>query len=448
MLDPASPRNRRLNPQPLVYAGLYVLVVLLPLHVAMVADPFDLTRPWAVEFAVALGFLTFAMMWMEFVLVSRLRTLSDAFGTDTLVQFHRMFGIGAAVFLLGHVLLLLPVNGLSVLNPLAPKTATASGAIAFWALLVLTCSSLWRRRLRMSFDIWNRLHRWLGVTAAIAATVHVLAVSGYSSARSVVVVTWLLALFAGAVLFWYAIVRPLYLWRRPWRVVENRELGGDVHLLTVRPEGHPGFRFEPGQFSWLITGRTPFSREQHPITIASGAGPADAPQSYAIKRLGNWSGEVVPALEPGDRLWVEGPYGALSVDRLPAQGFVLIGGGIGITPMLSIIQTLLARGDRRPVVLFYAANDLARTICREQLAQWQAAMDLKVVYVLERPAEEDVCERGRLSAEILRRHLPPGAEWFQYLICGPNPMMDAAERLLGELGVPSGRIHSERFDQV
>lgn len=437
-----------LNPQPLVYAGFYVLIVLLPLHVAMVADPFDLVRPWMVEFAVALGFLSFAMMWMEFVLVSRLRTLSDAFGTDTLVQFHRVFGAGAAVFLLGHVLLLLPTGGLALLSPLAPKASVASGAIAFWALAILTISSLWRRRLRLSFDLWNRLHRWLGVLAAVAATVHVLAVSGYSSARSVVVVTWLLALFAGGVLFWYAIVRPLHLWRRPWSVVDNRELGGDVRLLTVKPEGHAGFRFEPGQFSWLITGSTPFSREQHPVTIASAAVAADAPQAYAIKRLGDWSGTVVPSLKAGDRLWVEGPYGALSVDRLPAQGFVLIGGGIGITPMLSIIQTLMRRGDRRPVVLFYAANDYSRTIYRDELAEWQQAMDLKVVYVLEQPEAVDACERGRLSAEILRRHLPAGVEWCQFLVCGPNPMMDAVEHLLGELGVAPDRIHSERFDQV
>jgi predicted ferric reductase len=240
----------------------------------------------------------------------------------------------------------------------------------------------------------------------------------------------------------------LHLWRRPWRVVDNRELGGDVRLLTVKPEGHAGFRFEPGQFSWLITGSTPFSREQHPVTIASAAVAADAPQAYAIKRLGDWSGEVVPGLKPGDRLWVEGPYGALSVDRLPAQGFVLIGGGIGITPMLSIIQTLMYRGDRRPVVLFYAANDYSRTIYRDELAEWQQAMDLKVVYVLEHPEPEDAAERGRLSTEILRRHLPAGVEWCQFLVCGPNPMMDAVEHLLGELGVPPDRIHSERFDQV
>lgn len=437
-----------MNPQPLVYAGFYVLIVLLPLHMAMVADPFDLARPWMVEFAVALGFLSFAMMWMEFALVSRLRTLSDAFGTDTLVQFHRVFGVGAAGFLLGHVILVLSTGGLALLSPLAPKASVASGAIAFWALAILTISSLWRRRLRLSFDLWNRLHRWLGVLAAVAATVHVLAVSGYSSARSVMVVTCLLALFAGGVLFWYVIVRPLHLWRRPWRVVDNRELGGDVRLLTVKPEGHAGFRFEPGQFSWLITGSTPFSREQHPVTIASAAVAADAPQAYAIKRLGDWSGEVVPGLKPGDRLWVEGPYGALSVDRLPAQGFVLIGGGIGITPMLSIIQTLMYRGDRRPVVLFYAANDYSRTIYRDELAEWQQAMDLKVVYVLEHPEPEDAAERGRLSTEILRRHLPAGVEWCQFLVCGPNPMMDAVEHLLGELGVPPDRIHSERFDQV
>lgn len=150
-------------------------------------------------------------------------------------------------------------------------------------------------------------------------------------------------------------------------------------------------------------------REQHPITIVSGTEATDTSQACAIKRRGDWSGKVVPTLKPGDRLWVEGPYGALSVDRVPAQGFVLIAGGIRITPMLSIVQTLLLRSDRRPILLFYAANDYSCTIYRQQLAEWSQAMDLKVkvVYVLEQPDAADACERGRLSAEILRRHLPP-----------------------------------------
>ncbi|MFO1493103.1 MAG: ferredoxin reductase family protein [Lysobacterales bacterium] len=430
-----------------VYVGLYLLLALLPLHVAMVADPITLDRPWRLEFAVGCGFIAFSLIWLEFALVSRLRTLSDSFGTDTLVQFHRSMGISASVLLLTHVLLLLPASGWQALLPWRGSWLTQSGALAFWALVVLTVSSLWRRRLRVSFDLWNRLHRVAALVAAVAGTLHLWAVAGYSARTSVRLATLLIVALCGGILIWYAVVRPLHLWRRPWRVSANRALGADTRLLTVRPDGHPGYAYHPGQFAWLISGRTPFSRAQHPITIAS-APAADGSQSFAIKALGDWSGQVVPQLQPGARLWVEGPYGALTVDRLPAQGFVLIAGGIGITPMLAIVQTLAERRDPRPCLLFYAANDRSRVVFAEELAALQQRMALTLVYVFEHPRPGDGGESGRITPELMRRYLPAELPWFQCLICGPNPMMDSVEQSLRALGVAADRIHSERFDQV
>lgn len=75
-------------------------------------------------------------------------------------------------------------------------------------------------------------------------------------------------------------------------------------------------------------------------------------------------------------------------------------------------------------------------------------MDLKVVYVLEQPNAGDECERGRIDRALLERHLPTARRHFQYLVCGPNPMMDSIERLLFDLGIDDERIHSERFNQI
>jgi predicted ferric reductase len=432
------------------YPALCCAVVLLPLHAGMLADPFAEPRGWLLEFAVALGFVAYALILLELALVTRLRTLSDAFGTDTLLQFHRAIGIAGGAFLLGHVLLLvLPSGQWRALNPLAGGAAMQTGAVAFWSLLLLVGSSLWRRRLRVSFDTWNRIHRVATVLLLASSTAHLLLVSGYTGTSGVRGVVLALALLFGSLLVNYALLRPLRLWRQPWQVRTNTDIGGDTHLLEVAPSGHAGFRFEPGQFAWLISGRTPYSRQQHPITIASSAeGPAGGAQEYAIKHLGDWSREVVPALSPGTRIWVEGPYGGMTIDRLPAQGFVLIAGGIGITPMRSILLTLRDRGDRRPCLLFYAANDFSRVVFREELARLEQELDLKVVYVLEHPQGKYAGERGRIDRALLERHLPAARAHFQYLVCGPNPMMDSVERLLAELGIPDDRVHSERFNQV
>ena len=247
----------------------------------------------------------------------------------------------------------------------------------------------------------------------------------------------------------YRVIRPLVLWRRPWEVVENRDVGGSTRLLTVRPVGHSGFDFEAGQFSWLITGSSPLWSPQHPISMASTAERrADAAIEFAIKALGDWSGTVVPRLGAGARLWVDGGFGAFTPEGLPAQGYVLIAGGIGISPMRSILQTLRDREDVRPVVLFYAAHDWSRVSFREELDALARTLNLTVVYVFEQPGGDWQGERGYVTADVLRRHLPAQFRRFVYFVCGPVPMMDALETTLVEIGVPPAAVQTERFDMV
>jgi len=157
---------------------------------------------------------------------------------------------------------------------------------------------------------------------------------------------------------------------------------------------------------------------------------------------------VVPALEPGARLWVDGPFGAFTPEQRAAQGYVLIAGGIGISPMRSIITTLRDREDVRPVLLFYAARDASRLAFREEIERLRGQMNLEVVYVFESPGPEWSGERGYVSADVLRRHLPRQYRHFQFFVCGPVPMMDAVEKALRELGVPAGAVQTERFDMV
>jgi ferredoxin-NADP reductase len=75
-------------------------------------------------------------------------------------------------------------------------------------------------------------------------------------------------------------------------------------------------------------------------------------------------------------------------------------------------------------------------------------MNLNVVHVLQRPPGNWTGETGYVTPELLVRHLPRGYRRFQFFICGPVPMMDAAETAPVELGVPAERVHTERFDMA
>jgi predicted ferric reductase len=257
-----------------------------------------------------------------------------------------------------------------------------------------------------------------------------------------------LALFAG-VLLRYRLLRPLGLLRRPWAVESIREERGRAVTLRLRPVGHPGFSFQPGQFCWLNLGRTPFHLEQHPISMSSsGEVPPGGAVEFTIRDLGDWSGRAVPALRPGARVWVDGPYGVFTPDREEGPGYVLVGGGIGVTPLVSMVETLADRGDRRPVLLLHGAASEGDLTLSGRLAALAGRLDLTVVPVLEHPPPGWTGETGLIGSETLRRHLPPQHARLQYFVCGPTPLMDAMERVLPSLGIPADRIHTERFDMV
>ena len=433
----------------IVWFAVYVLMAALPLVVAALVDPFAVRRPLMVEISVGLGLAAFALMAMEFTLVSRLKAASQPFGTDALRQFHRQLGMTALAFALVHPLLLIDQgSGLAGLSPFHGGAVPQSGAIALGAGIVLGVTSLFRRALRLSYPAWNVLHLAAALVLVGATFWHMLAVSGYAGQPVMRAVLTGYVVLVGLVLARYRVLGPLQRWRHPWRVVANRDEGGDTRTVVVRPDGHAGFDFEPGQFAWLSTAATPLVGEQHPLTIASSAAATGGELEFSIKALGDWSSETVPGLEPGERVWVDGPYGVFTPERAPGQGLVLIAGGIGISPMRSMLLTMRDRGDRRHVVLFYAANDMSRTVFREELAELGEQINLDLVYVLEHPEAGSPGERGRVSADILERYLPEFYRHYQFFVCGPVPMLAAMERLLLGLDIPATRIHTERFDMV
>jgi predicted ferric reductase len=433
-----------------VWFGLYVALTLLPLVVAWWERPWEAPRPFLVEASVATGLLALPLMVFQFALVSRLGPASRPFGSDALMQVHAQVGLVALAAVVIHPLLLLGHGvPLSAWNPFGGPWLLQTGAIALWATLLIVVTSVFRRRLRLGYEAWQVLHLVLAVVLTAAMILHILAARGYAAEPGTRALLVAYGGLAFGVLLHYRLLRPLLIWRRPWTLVENRNVGGSTRLLRVRPAGHAGFAFEPGQFAWLITGGSPLWSAQHPISMASSAErPADGTIEFAIKALGDWSGTVVPALEPGARLWVDGAFGAFTPEGHPAQGYVLIAGGIGISPMRSILQTLRDREDVRPVILFYAAHDWTRVSFRDEIEALRQSLNLTVVYVFEGPGDDWTGERGYVTADVLRRHLPRQYKRFVYFMCGPVPMMDALEDALVEIGVPAGAIQSERFDMV
>jgi len=430
-----------------VWIIVYLLFILAPLF-ALMAGSWPPTRGFWTEFSVALGYSGLAMMGLQFGLTARFRHVTEPWGEDVIYHFHRQISQIAVGLVIAHMLILFIVQPelLAPRNIIEAPWSARLAVAAVAALVALIVMALWRVKLNISYEMWHLTHILLAVVAIAAGIIH-MAGSGFYLTDP-----WKRALWIGLTIFWVGLlfyvrlVKPLFIMRRPYRVSEVREERGDTWTLVMRPEGHSGFRFGPGQFGWLTLWGSPFKITGHPFSFSSSAEAAAERVEMTIKNLGDFTSGIqkVPV---GRCVYLDGPYGTFTIGN-PADMHVLIAGGIGVTPMMSMIRTLADRCDKRPVILIYGSKDWDSISFREDLEALKARLNLTVVHVLANPPTDWTGERGFVTAELFKRYLPPPYADHEYFICGPDVMMDAIEKALEELGVPLSKYHSERYSFV
>jgi predicted ferric reductase len=422
----------------------YLGVVGAPLAFALIGGS-QPDHDFVTNFSVALGFVGLAMMGLEFALVARFESMAAPFGEDALLQFHRQIGYVGLVFVLVHVAISAHWDELTFHRAINAPALVWFGMAALVALIALTATSVWRKRLRLSYEWWHRAHTVLAVVIVVTALVHIYFVDEYVGSLVKQVLWGLMTAAFVALTVWVRVVKPWTMRRQPWRLERVGAERGQTTTLAMSPPAGSPFRFEPGQFAWFAFGRSPFSLTKHPFSFSSSAEQAET--EIAVKALGDYTSRI-SELEPGIPVYVDGPHGIFSIDQSEGAGFGLIAGGVGIAGLISMVRTMADREDARPVVLVYANRDWEGIAFREALDELTQRMNLTVVHVLEHPPPGWKGETGYVTGEVLSRSLPPGFRRFQFFICGPEPMMDAAERTLLDIGVPGERVHTERFDMA
>jgi predicted ferric reductase len=430
------------------WALLYLVVSLTPLFVILLGDE-PPERGFWIEFGVALGFVGLAMMSLQAVLTARFSTVSMALGQDTLLQFHRQAGIVAFLLVMAHPVILLAADS-SNWDFLDPRTNILR-APALWVVIVafpvLIVTSLWRQQLRISYEWWRLGHGVLAVLVVLIGLVHITRVD-YYLANPWKRALWL-ALGTASILSvaYVRLVKPWRLRRHPHRIAAVEPLARGTWRVRVEPVSGSTMHFQPGQFAFLTIADSPFSLDQHPFSLASSADDHHHLE-FAIKELGDFT-STIGDVSTGATAFVDGPYGGLTLDTRRSAGLFAVCGGIGISPVIAMVRTLAARAERVPAVVVYANNRREEAAYADELDSLAAEMgdDLQVVHVLADPPEGWTGEQGLVTPELLGRLLPDsGSAQWQYVVCGPPPMMEAVEQALLDLDIPLGRIDSERFD--
>ena len=219
--------------------------------------------------------------------------------------------------------------------------------------------------------------------------------------------------------------------------------------LDVPPELRAEYSGNAGQH---IVVRAMIEGQETRRTYSLVSAPAEWPLRIVprVHAQGVMSRFLAEQLRAGDLLEVLPPNGSFTAREAPAGGtYVAFAAGCGITPVLSVMRTLLAQGAAR-VILFYGNTALSRTMCLEELLALkdQHLGRLALHFVMSREPQEVELYNGRIDAARVRQFaatLFRPQEVREYFVCGPGDMIEQVTSTLRELGVESARVHAEHF---
>jgi len=396
------------------------------------------------ELGSSLGIVALSLLGLQLVLPARLPLVSGGLGTDLAVRLHRRLADVTFAVIAAHVAVVVlaePARAAFLAFVGTPWPVQAA-VVSTGALGALASSSTWRGRLRLPYSTWRALHLGLAAGALVFATAHTIGVDRYLTRGIAAVWLALLVLGSLAALVELRVLRPRRLARDAY--VVQPEPGGAT-TIKLLAKGHDGKPFRPGQFAWLRLADDSTRLAEHPFSYASSALTPARPV-FTIKAYDGFSRKIAQ-LRPGADIVLDGPHGSYRPAH-DATGFVLIAGGIGITPSLSLLRTAADLTDPRPYLLLYASRSEEEIVLADELEGLTARLDLTVVHVLSNPSPAWSGERGRISHALFDRHLPDDLRGFEFFVCGSPPVVAATLEALVGAGVAPEHVHTESFEHV
>ena len=234
----------------------------------------------------------------------------------------------------------------------------------------------------------------------------------------------------------------------PLRVAAVRPDGDDARVVSFDvPAGQAAtFRFEPGQY---LTLRALVDGTELRRSYSICAAPGEALR-VGVRHVpgGAFSSWLHQTLRPGDVLDVMEPQGRFGAALAQRPRHVLaVAGGSGITPVLSILKSLLASDPKAQATLLYGNRSAASTMFKEELEDLKNRHLTRLALhpVFSREVVDSPLNSGRLDAAKVATFLRLAGPVDEAFVCGPHAMNDEVEAALLATGVPPGRIHVERF---
>ncbi|MBI2103750.1 FAD-dependent oxidoreductase [Candidatus Woesebacteria bacterium] len=232
-------------------------------------------------------------------------------------------------------------------------------------------------------------------------------------------------------------------------LVEKKEVAKDTKSFIFEPEKE--VKWLPGQYFYFtlpkLTHNDPKGATRHFTIYLS---PTEGKNIGFTTRIRDVSGfkQSADELKIGDVIEGEGPEGTFVLDENEVGEHVLLAGGIGITPFRSIIKYNIDRGLKDiKLHLLYANSTPEEIAFRKELESWAKANEnIKVDMTVSQPDKGWQGLTGRIDEPMIKSLATNyNLQTTTFWLCGPPPMVEATEKILGGMGISSGRVRSEKF---
>ena len=377
------------------------------------------------------------------LLVSRIPWVERGVGHDRLITWHRKLGPWS-LYLIGFHVLLITVGYAGqfqekilgeFINILTTFNWMWAALAGFIFMITAGVTSYKKARAKLSYEAWWTIH--VSTYLAIALSFMHQILNGPMFISHPLNKAFWIFLYSAMVfcIVYWRIALPTYRSFRHGLKVEKIVIEGpNMVSVIMRGRDLDKLGAQGGQFfGWRFIAKG-HALASHPYSLS--AAPTAHYLRITVKDLGDHSRSLAD-LKPGTRVFMEGPYGAFTAGRASRKHVVLIGGGVGITPIRALMEEFRA-GVQLDVI--FRASKVEDLVLREEMDYLAAKSEgsIRIHYLV------GSRKNHPMDAKSLKELVPRFADSDIY-ICGPAPLVEAVRAAAKELGVPKNRFHDEAF---